>query len=207
MTTSTPNKSSAEAKENITGLILCGGKGSRMGGQDKGLVLCQGKRLVEHALEAMQPYCSQIIINANRNIKTYCHYEVEVVPDLRPDYQGPLAGIEAGLIAAKTPFVLVFSVDSLPPPPATIEQLLSITHVDIGYLCDDNGPQYLTSMISTTTLPSLSERLDLGQRAVKHWYASLNTATTRFTGSLFNLNTTEQLQAYQKINKPTYTTK
>lgn len=96
----------------LTGAILAGGAGRRMGGQDKGLVLLDGRPLVAWVLEALAPQVDDVLIVANRNTEQYRALGVRVVPDLRPGLQGPLAGLEAALAAATTPWVLTCPVDT-----------------------------------------------------------------------------------------------
>ncbi|MFP4595882.1 molybdenum cofactor guanylyltransferase, partial [Ralstonia sp.] len=81
----------------ITGLILAGGRGSRMGGVDKGLQVFQGAPMAMHTLMRLSPQVGHVLINANRNLAAYESFGVPVVVDSMPDFAGPLAGILAGL--------------------------------------------------------------------------------------------------------------
>src|SRR5471030_60793 len=87
------NKNSA-----ISGLILAGGRGTRMGGTDKGLQLHLGVPLAQHALERLKPQVAALMLNANRNVPAYQAMGVPVWQDEMPDYPGPLAGMLAGLM-------------------------------------------------------------------------------------------------------------
>ena len=93
-------------RHNITGVILAGGRGTRMGGVDKGLQEFSGQPLVWHALQRLQPQVGSVIINANRYLTRYQQWGVEVHPDPLEDFQGPLAGFLIGLQAARTSHVL-----------------------------------------------------------------------------------------------------
>ncbi|HID48564.1 MAG TPA: molybdenum cofactor guanylyltransferase MobA, partial [Chromatiales bacterium] len=84
----------------ITAVILAGGIGRRMGGQDKGLVELDGRPLIEHIIDALKPQVMTILINANRNQYRYASYGYPVITDTLANYQGPLAGFAAGLAAA-----------------------------------------------------------------------------------------------------------
>ena len=84
----------------LTGLILAGGRGTRLGGVDKGLVELHGRPLVEYVLERLRPQTGAILINANRHHERYAAYGVPVIPDLEGGFAGPLAGIAAGLAKA-----------------------------------------------------------------------------------------------------------
>jgi molybdopterin-guanine dinucleotide biosynthesis protein A len=88
----------------VTGIVLAGGKGSRMGGVDKGLQPLRGKPMVEWVLARLTPQVSEIIINANQNVPVYARYEHRVVSDQIGGFAGPLAGLHAGLNAAKYPW-------------------------------------------------------------------------------------------------------
>ena len=97
-------------KEQITGMVLAGGRGSRMGGVDKGLQGFRGMPLAMHALFRLQPQVGETMINANRNLAAYESMGVPVWPDALPDYPGPLAGFLAGLERCETPYLVVVPV-------------------------------------------------------------------------------------------------
>ena len=84
--------------ENVTGLVLAGGKARRMGGQDKGLININGQSMIEYVLLALKPQVKQIIINANRSIREYEKFGYPVIKDQLENYQGPLAGIASAKI-------------------------------------------------------------------------------------------------------------
>ena len=98
-------------KNNITAVILAGGKGSRLGGQDKGLVDYNGKLLIEHVLERITPQVSTVLINANRNVDTYKQYGFPVINDDLSDFQGPLAGFASAMRASTTSHILTLPCD------------------------------------------------------------------------------------------------
>ena len=96
----------------FTGVILAGGQGSRMGGQDKGLLMLQGEPLYQHVLRRFRPQVNIVLISANRNIDRYQASGCQVVTDLLPDYPGPLAGILSGLRRSKTEWVAFCACDT-----------------------------------------------------------------------------------------------
>ena len=96
----------------ITGLVLAGGRGSRMGGVDKGLQLYEGRPLAQHALMRLLPQVASVMINANRNLDTYRSMNVPVWPDEVPDYPGPLAGMLSGLVHCETPYLITVPCDA-----------------------------------------------------------------------------------------------
>ena len=88
---------------NITGVVLAGGKASRMGGQDKGLVTLHGKPLWQHVADRLQPQVSTVAISANRNIPVYQASGFPVYLDTFADFPGPLAGM-ASVMSSKLIF-------------------------------------------------------------------------------------------------------
>ena len=96
----------------ITGLILAGGRGSRMGGVDKGLQTHLGMPLAMHAMLRLAPQVGEVMINANRNLSAYESMGAAVWPDALSDYPGPLAGFLAGLEHCATPFLATVPCDS-----------------------------------------------------------------------------------------------
>src|SRR3990167_8794866 len=100
------------SKDDITGLILAGGRGSRMGGVDKGLQNHLGMPLAMHALLRLGPQVGHLMVNANRNLGAYDAFGVPVWPDALPDYPGPLAGFLAGLEHCETPYLVTVPCDT-----------------------------------------------------------------------------------------------
>ncbi|WP_312142315.1 molybdenum cofactor guanylyltransferase MobA [Pantoea septica] len=96
----------------LTGVILAGGQGRRMGGQDKGLVLFRGIPLYQHVLQRLRPQVDIVMISANRNLDRYQSSGYRVISDTLPDYPGPLAGMLSGLQAAQTEWVAFCSCDT-----------------------------------------------------------------------------------------------
>ena len=99
-------------RQDITGLILAGGRGSRMGGVDKGLQTHRGVALAMHALMRLAPQVGRVMINANRNLGAYESMGVPVWPDTLADYAGPLAGFLTGLEHCETPYLMTVPCDS-----------------------------------------------------------------------------------------------
>lgn len=96
----------------FTGVILAGGQGNRMGGQDKGLLVLQGQPLYQHVLRKLRPQVNIVLISANRNIDRYQASGCQVVTDSMPDYPGPLAGMLSGLRHSKTEWVAFSACDT-----------------------------------------------------------------------------------------------
>ena len=109
----------------ITGVILAGGRGQRLGGVDKGLVPFRGRPLVEHVISILRPQVGRLVISANRNRETYAAYGVPVIADAIGDFHGPLAGILSALRAADTRFVLSAPCDTPAPPTDLAARLIA----------------------------------------------------------------------------------
>jgi molybdopterin-guanine dinucleotide biosynthesis protein A len=191
------------ALQDITGLILCGGRGSRMGGVDKGLQLHQGLALVEHALRRLQPQVGRLMISANRNLGTYRALGHPVWPDPLADYAGPLAGWLAGLEHCRTPYLLTVPCDTPHFPPDLASRLataLQQADADIAMAAThEEGrmqAQPVFCLLKTTLRDSLVAYLKSGERKIDRW-----TALHRCTQVLFepasqfaNANTAAELQ-------------
>lgn len=111
--------------EAITGVILAGGEGRRMGGRDKGLLLLDGRPLAAQVLERLRPQVGSLLISANRNLEAYRGFGVPVLTDLLPGHAGPLAGVQAALAQAATPLLLSVPCDSPVFPPNLAARLLA----------------------------------------------------------------------------------
>jgi len=160
----------------VTGLILAGGAGRRVGGQDKGLILWQGKPLVSHVAARLQLQTSSLLISCNRNIEHYERLGFPTVKDQRSGFEGPLAGIEAARSMVKTRYVAVVGCDTPLLPSDLVQRLLvplcagTEAAPVISFAHDGQREQYLCALIKAECLADLSSFLQQGHRAVKHWY-------------------------------------
>ena len=190
----------------VTGLILAGGRGSRMGGVDKGLQPFRGKRLIDHVYERLAPQVGGTVINANQNQDVYRSFGVRVVSDAIAGFAGPLAGFHAGLSVSKRPFLATVPCDS----PFLPEDLIARLHVRI----DETGaelvvaktgeqPHPVFSMMRRGVLDHLSDFLKQGGRKIDAWYASLNTVEVAFDDeaeAFSNINTLEELSTWENTS-------
>jgi len=126
-----------EQNADITGLVLAGGRGSRMGGVDKGLQLFHGTPLALHTLQRLQSQVGICLINANRNLPTYESYGVPVWPDALADYPGPLAGFLTGLEHCATPYLMTVPCDT-PRSPRSRQTLPWPRHLKKMASCANN---------------------------------------------------------------------
>ncbi|MDP8567467.1 molybdenum cofactor guanylyltransferase MobA [Methylophilus aquaticus] len=156
----------------VTALILAGGRGTRMGGADKGLVTYQGVRMIERVLARIIPQVDQVIINANRNLDTYQTLGYPVFTDASPHFDGPLAGMQAGLHHTETDWIVSVPCDS-PLLPLDLVQLLGAAIVKEKSLMaiarSTSGNHPVFCLMHRSLLASLTSFLDCGQRKVSTW--------------------------------------
>lgn len=187
----------------VTGIILAGGEGRRMTGQDKGWITLQGKPLVQHVLERLQPQVMQCVISANRNVERYRALGIAVVSD--PDvYLGPLAGIASALQQITTDYALVVPTDAplLPLDLATrLQQALPARLV----ICHDGERlQPLFGLYHRDCAESIRDYLAEGQRKLTHWCMTQNPTIVTLTdaAAFTNLNTPDELAQLQQALNP-----
>jgi molybdopterin-guanine dinucleotide biosynthesis protein A len=188
----------------VTGLILAGGKGSRMGGVDKGLQAFRGKRLVDHVYERLAPQVGGIIINANQNQEEYRTFGVRVVSDAIGGFAGPLAGFHAGLSVSKRPFLASVPCDSPFLPGNLIERLyarIDETGAELAVAKTGDQPHPVFSLMRRGVLDHLSDFLKGGGRKIDAWYATLVVVEVAFDDeaqAFSNINTLDELASYEK---------
>jgi molybdopterin-guanine dinucleotide biosynthesis protein A len=187
----------------ITGLILAGGRGSRMGSVDKGLAPFGSQPMVLHVVQRLRPQVQHLLINANQNLDTYAAFGAPVWPDAMPDFAGPLAGLQTGLMHCKTPYLVTAPCDSPFLPPDLVRRLataLLAVNADLAVAVTGEGearqPHPVFCLAKTSLLPHLTEFLESGGRKVDRWYASLRLAEVNFPdeSAFRNINTLAELQ-------------
>lgn len=195
----------------ITGLILCGGRGSRMGGVDKGLQNHLGLPLALHAMLRLAPQVGSVMINANRNLAAYESMGVAVWPDTlaggATDFAGPLAGWLAGLEHCDTPFMLTVPCDTpnfpLDLAPRLAAALLeSDAHIAMA-VTQESGTrqrQPVFCLLKTSLLESLLGYLRSGGAKIDRWTDANGCVEVLFdhSAAFFNANTVAELQALQR---------
>jgi molybdopterin-guanine dinucleotide biosynthesis protein A len=202
--------------QDITGLVLAGGRGSRMGGVDKGLQNHLGMPLALHSLLRLQLQVGPAMLNANRNLGAYESMGVPVWPDLQADFAGPLAGMLVGLEHCETPWLVTVPCDTPNFPLDLVERLAAAAQAegaDIAMAATresareasanadaQNQPvvqvQPVFCLLKASLLESLQAFLDSGQRKIDRWTAQHRCATVVFDDSaaFFNANTLEELR-------------
>ncbi len=195
------------APQDITGLILAGGRGSRMGGVDKGLQNHNGMPLAMHALLRLQMQVGSVMINANRNLGAYESMGAPVWPDALPDYPGPLAGFLAGLEHCQTPYLVTVPCDTPGFPLDLVERLaaaLEADRADIAMAATvENGQrqvQPVFCLMKASLMESLVQFTQSGQRKIDRWTAQHRCVEVVFddTAAFFNANTLDELQQLQR---------
>ena len=185
-------------KQDVSAVILAGGKGSRLGGQDKGLVLYQGKPLIEPILARIKPQVETVLINANRNITTYRAYGYPVINDSMLNYQGPLAGFSAAMQAIKSNYMVTLPCDGPLIPDDLVERLIaSLQHQPyrIAVAHDGERLQSVYALVPVALKDNLNQFLAKGERKVDLWYRQHPYIATDFSDipeAFSNINTEEQ---------------
>lgn len=187
-------------REDITAVILAGGKARRMGGEDKGLIELHGRPLLDHIITGLRPQAGAILVNANRNLARYRAFGYPVVEDMLGDYFGPLVGMATGMQSAGTPLLLSVPCDSpfIPTDLAeTLYRALGESDADISVAHDGTRLQPVYAMLRCRLLPDLLAYLNDGGRKIDTWYAQHRMVTADFSATpdiFLNLNTPEDRQ-------------
>jgi len=190
----------------ITGLILAGGRGSRMGSIDKGLAPFGDQPMVQHVITRLQPQVQRLLINANQNLDAYAALGAPVWPDAMPDFAGPLAGLQTGLMHCETPYLVTAPCDSPFLPGDLVQRLaqaLQTEGADLAVAVTGAGesrqPHPVFCLVHVSLLPHLTRFLESGGRKVDRWYATLRVAEVDFPdeAAFRNINTLAELRQYE----------
>ena len=204
----------------VTALILAGGRGSRMGGVDKGLQSFNGMPLALHTMLRLQMQSggplAQVMINANRNLAAYEAFGAAVWPDVLADYAGPLAGFLTGLERCETPYLVTTPCDTPLFPLDLVARLAQAMHdedADIAMVAapesDSHGqsmvrPQPVFCLLRVELLESLAGFTQKGGRKIDAWTAQHTVALVPFDlpaddpRAFFNANTLAELQSLEQ---------
>ncbi|MBN8754904.1 MULTISPECIES: molybdenum cofactor guanylyltransferase MobA [Variovorax] len=207
----------AIAPADITGLLLAGGRGSRMGGVDKGLQPFNGEPLALHAIRRLRPQVGALMLNANRNLKDYEAFGARVHADILADYPGPLAGFLTGLVHCRTPWLLTVPCDTPLFPPdlaARLAEAAATGDAEIAMAVAPEAsetegaapvlrPQPVFCLLRADLLDSLRRYTEAGGRKVQAWAAQHRTVRVPFDrpgdapDAFFNANTLAELHALE----------
>jgi molybdopterin-guanine dinucleotide biosynthesis protein A len=187
-------------RNEITGLVLAGGRGTRMGGADKGLVDFEGRPLAAHVLERLAPQVGALLVSANRNLDRYAALGAPVVADLpgTEPFAGPLAGIRAAFDAIRTPWLAVVPCDTPKIPPDLVARLAAgLNGAKAAVAVAGGRMQGLCCLVHVELRESLIESLGRGARRVGDWLSSVGARPVEFDDAraFANLNASVDLQA------------
>ena len=186
----------------VTGIVLAGGQGRRMGGVDKGLQLLEGRPMVARAIERLAPQVETIIVNANQNLEAYRAFGYAVVSDAVGGFAGPLAGLHAGLQAARTPRAVTVPCDSPFLPADLVARLaaaLEANAVQLAVAKTGAQPHPVFCLVERAVLSDLEAFLHSGGRKIDAWYARLAVVEVSFDDqpeAFSNINTREELARF-----------
>jgi molybdopterin-guanine dinucleotide biosynthesis protein A len=206
----------SQNRANLTGVILAGGRATRMNGQDKGLILLNKKPTIEYVIAALRPQVGQFFISANRNLEQYAQIGAcPVLADTFGHYDGPLAGMVTALAKAQTDYVLFVPCDSPLLSPQLAERLYTCLHqtrADVSVADDGKRIHPVFSLFKKKLLTNLLEFLETGERSAQHFLAQTNLARTDFSdipANFLNMNTpkehamlTVQMEKSSKVLNP-----
>lgn len=182
----------------ITGIVLAGGQGRRMGGVDKGLQPLRGKPMVQWVLERLAPQVDQIVINANQNRETYAKFGHRVIADDVAGFAGPLAGLHAGMKAAIHPLVVTVPCDSPFLPDDLVSRLFkALQQNDLAVAKTHDQPHPVFSLVKRDLVKNLEAFLAGGGRKIDAWYGALKFVEVPFddeADAFRNINTREELE-------------
>lgn len=170
----------------VTGLILAGGAGRRMGGRDKGTLHWRGRPLAEHVCHRLRPQVGELWISCNRNSDFYARLADRVFKDDLPGFEGPLAGIASAIGSLTSPLLVVSACDTPRLPVDLVarlrQPLLENPEIQLCVAFDGEREQYLAAMLRRECLPGLRQYLARGERSVRGWYATLRRERVDFSG-------------------------
>lgn len=189
--------------QGVTGIVLAGGQGRRMGGVDKGLQPLEGRPMVAWAIERLAPQVEAIVVNANQNLDAYRAFGYPVVSDAVGGFAGPLAGLHAGLQATRTALAVTVPCDSPFLPSDLVARLrsaLEAGNAELAVAKTGDQPHPVFSLVQRRILPHLEAFLRSGGRKIDAWYASLEVVEVSFDDqaeAFSNINTREDLARFE----------
>ena len=189
--------------EDVTGVVLAGGRATRMGGVDKGLVPVNGQPMIRWVIDVLRPQVADLLVNANRNLDKYGDFGFKVIIDGDEEFRGPLAGIASGLRAAETRYVAFAPCDSPLVCGDLVTRLraaLSRDNTRIAVAHDGERLQPVFALLERGLLDDLMRYLDNGGRKIDRWYAEHGYAQADFSDvadSFANINAPDEKRALE----------
>jgi molybdopterin-guanine dinucleotide biosynthesis protein A len=195
-----PTRPAPYPRESVTGLVLAGGLGRRMGGEDKGLIELAGRPLIEHVLVGLRPQVGPVFINANRNLDRYGAYGHPVIADTLQGYLGPLAGVLSAMQRLETDFLVTAPCDAPRIAPDLVGRLYAAClagDADVAVATDGERQHPVFLLLRAGIAPALKAYLASGGRKIDTWFASVRTAEAAFPdepATFVNVNDPEERQ-------------
>ena len=187
----------------ITGVVLAGGQGRRMGSVDKGLTLLKGKPFIEWVLQRFAPQVDEVLINANQNLKQYAQLGYRVIQDEIGGFAGPLAGLHRGLMEARHEWIATAPCDSPFLPLDLVARLysgLSNAQAQLAVARTFDQPHPVFCLCRREVRDHLSAFLNAGGRKIDAWYATLEVVEVAFDDqaeAFSNINTPQELHSFE----------
>ena len=173
----------------VTAVILAGGAGERVGGQDKGWLQWRGRALVEHAFAGIAPQVANVVISANRNLERYRTLGVAVFSDAVPGHAGPLAGIVRAFDGLATTWLVTLPVDVPVFPGDLVSRLLDAANragAPAAVVHDGERTQNLFALYAAQLGGAARAAFDGGERAAWRFQRDCGAAHAPFTVNEFD---------------------
>ena len=189
---------------NITTVILAGGAARRMGGEDKGVTLLNGKAMISYVIERLAPQSSALTINCNRSQQAYAKFGYPLIEDTISGGLGPLAGVLSALELSDSDYVLSVPCDTPLLPTDLIERMLQAIEKEGAEACTVNDGDRLhpvVLLVKRSVLTGLRSYLSGGGRKVHDWFYNIPHCSADFSDqpeAFININTPQQLATLQQ---------
>ena len=189
-----------EQQEVISGVILAGGRSSRMGGEDKAQMLLQGKPLWQHVWQRLAPQVQDVTISANRHLEYYQQSQLRVISDNLPNHPGPLAGMLSALQQINSPWFAFTACDTPFIPEDYVTRLWQQKEqAPAVWVRSQERDHPALALVHRKIMPELEHYLANGERRVMYFLQQIGGHAVRFNDSeqaFVNINTPAELQRY-----------
>lgn len=190
--------------DEVTAVVLAGGRATRMGGIDKGLVEMAGRTMCEIVLDILRPQVAEVVINANRNASEYEKFGATVIPDQFPGFLGPLAGLASTMAFARTEWVITAPCDSPLIGKQYVERMLEHTDGAVKVVVARDGQRVQPTFLlaKRELLDDLTGYLEAGERKIDIWYARHSYTAADLADSahwFINVNTPEARDSTEQL--------
>ncbi|MBW9460733.1 molybdenum cofactor guanylyltransferase MobA [Kluyvera sp. EC_51] len=191
-----------KAECQITGVVLAGGKASRMGGQDKGLMLLNGKPLWQHVVDCLLPQVNEVVISANRNLDIYRQSGFPVIADTLSGFPGPLAGLLSVMQQTSGEWFLFCPCDTPFIPDNLVERLVDQRqNAPVVWVHDGDRDHPAVALAHRSLAPQIVDYLASGERRVMVFMRQVGGHSVNFSDTkeaFRNMNTPEDLTLNQE---------